>query len=197
MRPKDRREVQQRSRHIRHRDAAMDRHFVGLHRGLVDTQARPRAATAGHGDVGSRRRGVAHAPQRTRRAMGEDGAVAGGEDGRHPGGLAGERGMAHREDAPMKRMQATLGQAMVDRAAADAERAQLSARHDAVLACRERGDRGVDRARRTFAVHVSAKVRRDSHRPIVAASACRISTRSHQLSRETPQSQPAGRSPIQ
>jgi len=73
--------------------------------------------------------GRQEAPERRRRAVAEDGAVAAGQERR---GLASERrlpGMAHREDALVHRVQATRAHPVLDRAPPEPGSEQLRPAH--------------------------------------------------------------------
>jgi len=109
--------------------------------------------------------------------MAQDGSIATGEDGGHPRGLAREHAMTHGEDAAVEHMQSPSRDAMVDRPVADPELDELAPSDDAVLARRVACDLRVRRSRFTFTPNDGAKVRLEVHAAIVAARACRFSTR--------------------
>jgi hypothetical protein len=115
----------------------------------VDDEAAARArATAGDGDldpIGVRR---GEPPQRGRAAMAEHRAGARREQRRPQSSTLRQRRVADAVDAAVHEQQPPAPGAMVDRGAAEAERAQLVPRHDPVAARRERGDPPVDAVRR-------------------------------------------------
>jgi NAD(P)-dependent dehydrogenase (short-subunit alcohol dehydrogenase family) len=86
------------------------------------------------------------------------------------------------EHAAVGGMQPLARNAVVDSALSEPEIAQLGAGDQAVLTRRERRDRRVRRSRVIFAPYDRANITLDSHARIVAARACRITTRSPRFS---------------
>jgi hypothetical protein len=76
--------------------------------------------------------------------MAEDCPVAYRQNGRHPCRVSGRDAVPDGEDAPIQRMQPSTRDTVRESAAPDAERGQLAAGDDAVLARRERRNRRVD-----------------------------------------------------
>ena len=180
------RKVEERPRGRGHGDAALERDLVGGQRDLVHLQARAAPAMARRDDVDAPRPRPAHAPEGGRGAVAQDGAVAGGEHRRHPPRLVPEGAMADRVDPAMQSMQPSCPGAVLDRARAEPDRAELPRGHHAVLAHRQRRDRLLDRTRRTFGLCGDPNVRLARHAPIVATRVSRITTQTQRFSRRAP-----------
>ena len=111
----------------------------------VDAQPRALvAAGAGDGDVGEDRPALAQSPQRARRGVAQRGARPAGEHGGHPPAVGTERRVPDGVDAAMDDVQPPGRHTAIDRTGGEAERPELPARDDAVLARRERRDARVD-----------------------------------------------------
>ena len=111
----------------------------------VDADARAATLAAPRDrDVDPRRRGGPQPPVRRRGRVAEHRAVAAREHGGEPVRLAPEPPMPQRVDAAVERAQPRGGDAPVDRAGGEPERAQLRARHDSPLTVGQVRDPDVD-----------------------------------------------------
>jgi hypothetical protein len=128
------------------RDAVADGGLVGLKGRVVRGDARapalPRRRQFGPGPL-------AQSPQRSRRAVAQHRAGAGGEDGGHPPAALGQRAMTDRVHPALYLVQQAALEEPRDRILAQPEPKQLRTTYDAVLAQRE--------ARGQLTAHVAVK----------------------------------------
>ena len=168
-------EIEERARGRRPRDAAFDRDLVGRQGDAAGIDpADPDLARRDHLDRGAR--GWSHAPERRRRAAGEDRFRATRQHACHPPCLAPHGTMADGIDAVAQRLQPPERDAVFDCTDPEPEGEQLRPRHHAVLPTRERRDRLVDSTRGRSGLYLSPDRPLDRQAPIVAACASRITT---------------------
>jgi hypothetical protein len=137
-------------------------HLIGVEDGPADADPGTLSDRSRDGDLGSRPLGLAHPPERRRRAVAEHRARH-DEDRGHPDALPREAAMTDGIHPTMNRMQPPGLDAALYRTAREPELGELPARHDAMLARRERSGTGVRPARSTFTTTTGVNVERIRH----------------------------------
>src|SRR3954447_5427447 len=166
-------EVEERTCGVGDRDAVVDGDLVCRQDDLVILDALPPALVTRHGDVDPGSGRAPEAPQRRRRAMAQHCAGPTREHGCHPAPMVRDHAMTARIPPAMHHVEPPAGPPPVDRANSQAGGEQLGARHNAVLAPRERRNPRIRRSRRVFTITIGVNVRLYRHTAIVAPRASR------------------------
>jgi hypothetical protein len=174
LRAHDVREVEERARGRRDRDAVVD---GDLGRGerpprAVDRQPAPAPATVARGDrdVDTAAAVRSQAPQRRGTGVADDRAAPAGEDGGSPRSLCGQAASSDGEDAAMLDVQVPGGDARLDPALAQPECDELLIRHDIVPVGREVRDPPIEILRSSSWCHAVHEARRRRSSPPGAAA---------------------------
>jgi hypothetical protein len=120
-----RREVEDRPGNGSHRDAVAAADLVGGERRAVPGDARLPAVIRAHRHVGTAAAIGGDSPQRRGGSVTQHGILPTCQHGRHPSSTAGQRAMSDRIHAAVEQVEATAGEAVLDRAAAEAEGEKL------------------------------------------------------------------------
>jgi hypothetical protein len=168
----DSREIEERARRCRDRNAADRRDLVLGEARVVEPEAGPRAQRPRRGDLDPAGTGT-DAPEHGGGAVAENGAGTRREHGRGPPPFAGQQPVADRVDPAVHGVEPAALQPVTDRPATEPEVDELSPGDDAVLALGDRGDRDVHAANPTFGPFKGPKCSLGGHGPMVAPAACR------------------------